>query len=158
MEPRRLQLWQSHKQVQAGKIQAIDLNWDRSTDCRLQVATPMTPEGWIWLYVDNAYMDRHMPVVGGYFVRYTEGYESFSPAEPFEAGYVAIDGDERPTPQMLMAHALGSMTDEALTHVVVACRQVTGRCLGNHGFTEDSRAAFARLEQACDVIMNGGLR
>ena len=28
----------------------------------------------------------------GYYVRYADGYESFSPADVFEDGYTAIDG------------------------------------------------------------------
>lgn len=37
--------------------------------------------------VDRAYMDKHKPQVGGYYVRYADGYESWSPAEAFEEGY-----------------------------------------------------------------------
>lgn len=38
--------------------------------------------------VSEEYMNKHEPYVGGYFVRYNDGYESFSPAEAFEGGYV----------------------------------------------------------------------
>ena len=34
------------------------------------------------------YMTKHAPQVGGYYVLYEDGYASFSPAQPFEAGYV----------------------------------------------------------------------
>src|SRR5574337_752560 len=37
--------------------------------------------------VDAAYLRRHDPQVGGYYVRYPDGYESWSPAEAFESGY-----------------------------------------------------------------------
>jgi hypothetical protein len=33
---------------------------------------------------------RHKPEVGGYYVVYDDGYKSYSPAEPFEAGYTRI--------------------------------------------------------------------
>lgn len=36
---------------------------------------------------DDFYM-KHEPYVGGYYVQYADGYQSFSPAEAFEAGYV----------------------------------------------------------------------
>jgi hypothetical protein len=38
--------------------------------------------------VDRAYVVRHEPKAGGYFVVYADGYQSWSPAEAFEAGYV----------------------------------------------------------------------
>lgn len=37
--------------------------------------------------VDENYINSHMPHVGGYYVRYADGYESFSPAKAFEDGY-----------------------------------------------------------------------
>lgn len=40
--------------------------------------------------VDTAYLEKHQPYVGGYYVRYADGYESFSPAEAFEDGYSEI--------------------------------------------------------------------
>ena len=41
--------------------------------------------------VTRAFMARHQPEVGGYFVRYEDGYESFSPAAAFESGYTRLD-------------------------------------------------------------------
>ena len=41
--------------------------------------------------VNQEYMEKHKPHVGGYYVRYKDGYESFSPAEAFESGYTLID-------------------------------------------------------------------
>jgi hypothetical protein len=35
----------------------------------------------------SAYHAKHTPQVGGYFVRYADGYESYSPAKAFEDGY-----------------------------------------------------------------------
>lgn len=40
--------------------------------------------------VTREYMDKHKPQVGGYFVRYNDGYESWSPAKAFEEGYRPI--------------------------------------------------------------------
>lgn len=70
-----------HKRVQAAKITeiesplAVDMNTYRigfdggSVDVGIE------------------YMRKHNPKVGGYFVQYEDGYQSFSPADPFEAGY-----------------------------------------------------------------------
>lgn len=41
--------------------------------------------------VSAEYMNRNKVRDGGYYVRYKDGYESFSPAEPFEEGYALID-------------------------------------------------------------------
>lgn len=40
--------------------------------------------------VDAAWVERHKPEVGGYFVVYEDGYFSYSPQEAFEAGYHLI--------------------------------------------------------------------
>ncbi len=52
--------------------------------------------------VSSEYMGKHKPMIGGYYVRYEDGYESYSPADAFERGYTLIggpDGDsERSTP------------------------------------------------------------
>lgn len=41
--------------------------------------------------VSKEYMDKHDPQCGGYYVVYEDGYESYSPAEAFEAGYTLIE-------------------------------------------------------------------
>jgi hypothetical protein len=40
--------------------------------------------------VDAEYMERHKPQIGGYYVRYEDGYESWSPAAAFEGGYTLV--------------------------------------------------------------------
>lgn len=46
--------------------------------------------------VDQSYIDKHNPQVGGYFIRYEDGYESFCPAESFESGNSLVDSDDTP--------------------------------------------------------------
>ncbi len=46
--------------------------------------------------VDSAYVDKHSITrdsIGGYFVRYKDGYTSWSPAKAFEEGYSVIEDD-----------------------------------------------------------------
>lgn len=43
------------------------------------------------MIVNAEYVRKHNPVVGGWWVRYEDGYESFSPAEAFENGYTKIN-------------------------------------------------------------------
>jgi hypothetical protein len=40
--------------------------------------------------LDAAYVKKHQPKVGGYYVVYADGYKSWSPAEAFEEGYTRI--------------------------------------------------------------------
>lgn len=40
--------------------------------------------------VSTGYIEKHKPTVGGYYVQYRGGYESFSPAISFEEGYSKI--------------------------------------------------------------------
>lgn len=48
--------------------------------------------GTVPVTVDVTYLRRHDPQVGGYYVRYPDGYESWSPAEVFESGYTRLIG------------------------------------------------------------------
>lgn len=42
-------------------------------------------------HVDRAYLNTHKPEVGGYYVVYRDGYQSFSPAKAFEEGYTLVE-------------------------------------------------------------------
>lgn len=78
----------SHKKVWALKIAKIARDGegeDRETDG----SAIITPEesGYAPFRVDHAYMAKHQPQVGGYYVVYADGYKSWSPAQAFEEGY-----------------------------------------------------------------------
>ena len=44
-------------------------------------------------YFGQDYMTKHNPQLGGYYVLYDDGYESFSPAETFETGYTLLENE-----------------------------------------------------------------
>ena len=73
-----------HKEVKAAKITAI---------VPLQgvngVAIELEGEK-IGLHADDAWASRHEPEVGGYLVKYKDGYISYSPAKAFEEGYSEV--------------------------------------------------------------------
>jgi hypothetical protein len=52
----------------------------------------ITPEGAEFpsFVVSAEYLAKHKPEVGGYFVVYADGYQSFSPAQAFEEGYTRL--------------------------------------------------------------------
>lgn len=69
-----------HKVVRAAKITGI--GGHASMGATLSVDAP---GGAIAVSAD--YCRKHNPQAGGYFVVYEDGYQSFSPADAFEAGY-----------------------------------------------------------------------
>ncbi len=115
---RELPRYRSHKEVWALKIASITPDrlptWQRAT-CKGSYAlgsacgqcercawesqhgpgplgamiTPAEP-GHGPFRVDAKYIAKHNPEVGGYWVRYDDGYESFSPAAAFEEGYSRV--------------------------------------------------------------------
>ena len=85
-----------HKEVWALKIKDIKLDGegeDRETDGTAMI----TPEenGYAPFRVDYAFLKKHIPQVGGYYVVYKDGYKSFSPAEAFESGYTKTTSPSR---------------------------------------------------------------
>jgi len=91
---RPLNRWRSHKVVDADKIASIDANVVTATEeeqkHRLILGTE--PDAPI-VTVTQAWFERHRPQVGGYFVRYSDDYESYSPADSFEKGYNPFEAE-----------------------------------------------------------------
>ena len=77
--------YRSHKVVEAAKIEDVTRLDDGSADLVLEI--PDHYPASLEVNVNAAYMRKHDPQTGGYYVRYPDGYESWSPAEAFEGGY-----------------------------------------------------------------------
>ncbi len=76
-----MQTYVCHKEVQASRIAGIHLGSAGG-------ATLFPAEkGNEPFEVSQGYLDKHNPQRGGYYVRYKDGYESYSPADAFEGGY-----------------------------------------------------------------------
>lgn len=85
---RVLPRYQCHKKVWALKIREIHLG--SSGDLVIGPANEAYP----WFTVPAKFVPQHnaaRPQVGWYWVRYEDGYESFSPADAFESGYTRIN-------------------------------------------------------------------
>jgi len=83
--------YECHKKVWALKIAKIVFDGegeDRETDGTATI-TP-AEEMYAEFEVSAEYMRKHKPEVGGYFVVYEDGYQSFSPVKAFEDGYTKI--------------------------------------------------------------------
>ena len=94
-----LPLYQSHKQVRAGKITMIAEN-DKHQ--------PLLCIGGLagGIIVDKEYLAKHSPEVGGYYVQYEDGYESYCPAASFEAGNALIEEIVLPVESLSFGQAL----------------------------------------------------
>lgn len=82
---RPLPRYRSHKEVWALKIADVS-----SEDVNGQVKLAFEDERFSDHFVSAEYVRKHSPKPGGYWVKYADGYESWSPAEAFEAGYTLV--------------------------------------------------------------------
>lgn len=86
--------YKCHKEVWALKIKEIVRDSDKAREEGRETdgSATITPEesGYAPFKVDAGYMHKHKPEVGGYYVVYADGYQSFSPAAAFEDGYSPI--------------------------------------------------------------------
>src|SRR6266853_3095414 len=80
--------YKCHKEVYALKILSITLKptLKDEEDDGSRIITPVDSNYTPFL-VDNAYVRKHNPQEGGYYVVYDDGYISFLPAKAFEEGY-----------------------------------------------------------------------
>jgi len=84
--------WKSHKEVWADKIVKIVDNGPNCESAMLDDSHVIwhLSEG-TYIHVSNVLKQRGGPEpLGGYYVRYEDGYESWSPAKAFEEGYTQI--------------------------------------------------------------------
>lgn len=78
--------YRSHKKVWALEIKKIEQNLDKGGGA---IITPSDGE-YLPFNVGKDYVEKHKPKVGGYYVKYKDGYVSWSPKEAFEKGYDKI--------------------------------------------------------------------
>lgn len=81
--------YRCHKEVEAMKIEEIELHGPEDGE-RDHVLLGRENNVTVAVEVSTDYIARHSPEVGGYYVKYKDGYESFSPAAAFEGGYTEI--------------------------------------------------------------------
>lgn len=92
-----LRKYTSHKTVEAARILRVGRDAHHGENF-LDLDPGMTGEiANISVTVPDSYIEKHNPQAGGYFVRYPDGYESFSPAKSFEQGY-------KPTEEVVAAN------------------------------------------------------
>jgi hypothetical protein len=81
--------WECEKHVRAAKITGvIDLpsqGKEGDGGRLLEIYGPYLP-----IYVQCNYVQKYQPEVGGYYVVYDDGFESYSPAKTFEDCYTPV--------------------------------------------------------------------
>lgn len=82
-----LPTYRSIKLVKAAKITRLE----RIDEQQCNVITVDTGRRHADIQVTDAWLQKHEPQVGGYFVVYQDGYCSYSPSVPFEKGHIRID-------------------------------------------------------------------
>jgi hypothetical protein len=87
---REMPQYKCHKAVWALKIAQIEHQHDPGAETDGSAILIPYDESYAPFRVDQEYMLKHKPEVGGYYVVYKDGYKSFSPADVFEDGYILI--------------------------------------------------------------------
>lgn len=86
-----MQRYQCHKIVEAGKIKSIERLDDDSVQLELDDHEIVQKDADQWVHKLPAFVGRRIHGDDlGYFVRYEDGYESWSPTAAFEADYTLI--------------------------------------------------------------------
>lgn len=141
-----MRTWKCHKTVEAFKIS--DIGPDKGGDSILMPYDPLVEP----VTVSAEYMERHKPYPGGYYVRYKDGYESFSPEQAFEQGYSLVP--ETPPKDELdidrMFDYLPPNEDRAARHkqVRAGCKALAEYLNNNVPDGREQSLAITNVEQA----------
>lgn len=142
-ETNEMPKYKCHKEVWAIKIKSIVRDGDgenRESDGSA-IVTPEEKEC-MGFKVDAKYMHKHKPVSGGYYVKYKDGYESFSPADVFESGYVKI-----------LEKKIEASAEEISMNTLFPIAKVVNQAIKAH---EELNGTFNRKDwESCDEIERG---
>lgn len=84
-----LPLFQCLKKVRGGKI--LDIYRPQEGEAGEIRLTVDAGNGAVEeVVVNTVWWQQHKPQIGGYYVKYSSGYESYSPANEFEEGYIKL--------------------------------------------------------------------
>ena len=79
----KIPVYQCHKEVCA--LEIIEVSSLKDSGMLLHFEAPYAAQP-----VTHEWNHKHKPEAGGYWVRYEDGYTSFSPGKVFESGYTLI--------------------------------------------------------------------
>ncbi|WP_046970339.1 Gp49 family protein [Dyella japonica] len=148
-QPKKLPVYQSHKLVQAVKI----ANMERLDVTASLIIYPAEKDIEPFT-VDLRYLVRHNPHIGGYFVRYEDGYESFSPANAFERGNTLLSDREQAPPELAVSASMTRVTQEEVDAEIVAeiYLNTDPDAAEQAAYRPGTDAAAARLSASCLTV------
>jgi hypothetical protein len=94
--PPKLEQYQCHKRVLAGKITAIIQARDGDTGEAVETAHLVIEGQDTSIPIPRWWVKQKLAEVGGYYVHYDDGYVSYSPAKAFEEGYKLVGSEGMP--------------------------------------------------------------
>jgi hypothetical protein len=83
--------YKCHKQVWALKIATLKSTAKPDEESDGSLLMVPADEHYAPIKLDAAYVNKHRPQEGGYYVVYDDGYKSYSPAKAFEDGYTLCE-------------------------------------------------------------------
>lgn len=114
--------YKCHKEVWALKIEQV------KADNVGRAYLHFSDERYAPIEIANGWLMKHMPVPGGYYVQYQDGYASYSPAEAFESGYAPVGESKnwrsdltKFESDVLEALGLGDYTPDSWKSVALTC-------------------------------------
>lgn len=113
--------YRSHKVVEAALIVAVQLDVGPEAGNADLILDARDGRDQFVHKVDAAYVQKHKPAPGSYYVRYADGYESLSPAEAFESGYVPEPAVSVPPPnvrRVLTGHQVNGANEKLVVEVL----------------------------------------
>lgn len=82
--------YRCHKEVWALKIKKVERSNVMGNESEGGALLRFEDPRYVPIWVEYDYVHKHSPQPGGYYVVYSDGYKSFSPADAFEGGYTLI--------------------------------------------------------------------
>ena len=82
--------YKCHKEVEAAKVVLVQEMIGQIGADLIREQPRGAIDQLLPIHVTKAYLAKHEPEPPGYWVRYADGYQSWSPVEVFEAGYTKI--------------------------------------------------------------------
>lgn len=156
----QLKRWLSHKVVSAARILSVTAEGD-------SVVLHLDPE-----HVRDGYPRVSVPVtwppflnngslLHGFFVLYADGYESWSPADPFESGYVDMDPSAPAETHPAVAHVLkffefGHLPPK-LQEVSQPFAALAHKCVARAPCSQETTVALRKLLEAKDAAVRASL-
>lgn len=105
--------------------------WERTNPPEIGAAmiVPVEPD-YAPFMVSKDYVSKHLPRVGGFWVRYADGYESWSPHDAFTQGYTLIVNPPPPAPRFMKVYGCGCTAGPGPSNMPDYCSE--------HGNPEDT--------------------